>query len=208
MTEARPLVAIVEDDDLVRRSTAALLDLAGFRVRQFASGDAFLAAPDAADVDCVLLDLQMPGTGGLGILEALQAWPRKPARLVLTGHGAISAAVEAMKLGAYDFLEKPYPARALVEAIRAALGAQARKSTGAVEADAAVRIAALSNRQRDVLRGVLDGKQNKLIAYKLGLSTRTVEAYRAQLLDKLGVRGTAEAVRLAISAGMLGAKKF
>ena len=196
-------MAIVEDDDAVRRTTAALLELSGHRVRQFVSGDAFLAARDAADFDCVLLDLQMPGTSGIGILNALHAWPRMPAVLVLTGHGAIGKAVEAMKLGAYDFLEKPYPAKSLIEAIGAAVAARSRARAGAIDKEAAARISNLSNRQRQVLEGVLAGKQNKVIAYELDLSTRTVEAYRAQLLDKLGVRGTAEAVRLAISAGML-----
>lgn len=201
--ETRHLVAIVDDDDAVRRSTAALLELSGYSVRQFVSGDAFLALQDPVAFDCVLLDLQMPGTGGIGILNALQARPLMPAVLVLTGHGAIGKAVEAMKLGAYDFLEKPYPAKSLVEAIGAALAARTQERAGAIDGEAVVRISNLSKRQHQVLQGVLDGKQNKIIAYELDLSIRTVEAYRAQLLEKLGVRGTAEAVRLAISAGML-----
>jgi two-component system response regulator FixJ len=200
-------VAIVEDDDAVRRSTAALLERSGYRVRVFVSGDVFLAAPDPADFDCVLLDLQMPGTDGIGILNALKAWPRMPAVLVLTGHGAIARAVEAMRLGAYDFIEKPYPATSLIETIGAALAARKRARAGAVDNAAAARVSTLSKRQRDVLQGVLGGKLNKIIAYELGISTRTVEAYRAQLLDKLGVRGTADAVRLAISAGMLASDK-
>jgi two-component system response regulator FixJ len=201
--ETRHLVAIVDDDDAVRRSTATLLERSGYGVRQFVSGDAFLALDDRVDFDCVLLDLQMPGTGGIGILSALQARPLMPAVLVLTGHGAIAKAVEAMKLGAYDFLEKPYPAKSLMEAIGAALAARAQRRAGTVDREAAARISSLSKRQHEVLKGVLDGKQNKVIAYELHLSIRTVEAYRSQLLDKLGVRGTAEAVRLAISAGML-----
>jgi two-component system response regulator FixJ len=203
LDKSRPLVAIVDDDQAVRRSTAALLEICGYRVREFAGGDAFLATQDPVDFDCVLLDLQMPGTSGIGVLNALQAWPLKPAVLVLTGHGAIAKAVEAMKLGAYDFLEKPYPAKSLIDAISGALAARAQARTGAIDGDAVARISSLSRRQREVLQGVLDGKPNKIIAYELGLSIRTVEAYRAQLLEKLGVRGTAEAVRLAISAGML-----
>jgi two-component system response regulator FixJ len=196
------VVAIVDDDDVVRRSTAALLERAGYRVRAFESGDAFLAA-QLPGSDCVLLDMRMSGTDGLGVLRALGAREAMPPVLVLTGHGAVPQAVEAMKLGAADFLEKPYPAEALLGAIAKALELGPTGKAGAVDAEAAAKVALLSQRQQQVLRGILKGQPNKIIAYELGLSIRTVEAYRAQLLEKLGVRGTAEAVRLAIAAGML-----
>jgi two-component system response regulator FixJ len=197
------VIAIVDDDHVVRNSTALLLERAGYRIRTFESGDAFLAAQRPGDSDCVLLDMRMAGTDGLGVLKALGAWERMPPVLVLTGHGALPDAVEAMKLGAADFLEKPYPAEALLGAIGKALEAGSTGKTGAVDPKAAAKVGTLSQRQAQVLRGILKGQPNKIIAYELGLSIRTVEAYRAQLLEKLGVRGTAEAVRLAIAAGML-----
>jgi len=197
------VVAIVDDDDAVRRSTSALLERAGYRVRAFASGDAFLAAQLPGDSDCILLDMRMPGTSGLGVLKALGNWPSMPPVLVLTGHGAVGEAVEAMKLGAADFLEKPYPPQSLVQAIGQALAPRPSQKAGAVDAAAAAKVDSLSQRQLQVLRGILKGQPNKIIAHELDLSIRTVEAYRAQLLEKLGVRGTAEAVRLAIAAGML-----
>jgi two-component system response regulator FixJ len=198
------LVAIVDDDEEVRHSTAHLLEIAGYRVQEYASGDAFLAAQFRGVADCVLLDLRMPGKDGLDVLRVVHGWDEMPPVLVLTGHGAVKEAVEAMKLGAADFLEKPYPPEALLQAIEAALAARA-KAGPAIDHEAVAKVATLSQRQQQVLRGILRGLPNKVIAFDLGLSIRTVEAYRAQLLDKLGVRGTAEAVRMAIAAGMLAA---
>ena len=197
------VIAVVDDDDAVRRSTATLLERSGYRVRAFESGDAFLAAQLPGDSDCILLDMRMPGTNGLGVLKALDQWETMPPVLVLTGHGAVPEAVEAMKLGAADFLEKPYPAQALLQAIQNAMAMRRRQKAGTVDPDAMAKVGTLSQRQMQVLRGILKGQPNKIIAYELALSIRTVEAYRAQLLEKLGVRGTADAVRLAISAGML-----
>ena len=197
------VIAVVDDDDAVRRSTATLLERAGYRVRAFESGDAFLAAQLPGDSDCILLDMRMPGTNGLGVLKALGDWETMPAVVVLTGHGAVPEAVEAMKLGAADFLEKPYPAQSLLQAIDHAMTVRRRHKAGTVDPEAAAKVGTLSQRQMQVLRGILKGQPNKIIAYELALSIRTVEAYRAQLLEKLGVRGTADAVRLAIAAGML-----
>ena len=199
---SRKIIAIVDDDDMVRHSTAALLERAGYKVRTFESGDAFLAAQLPGEFDCVLLDMRMPGTDGLGVLQVLGAWEAMPQVLVLTAHGAVAEAVEAMKLGAADFLEKPYPAETLLGAIGKALASGPSKAATA-DASAIAKVGLLSQRQKQVLRGILEGRPNKIIAYELGLSIRTVEAYRAQLLEKLGVRGTAEAIRLAIAAGML-----
>ena len=197
------IVNIVDGDDRARGSTAALLERAGYRVGTFDSGDAFLAAKLACDSDCIVLDMQIAGTDGLGVLAALHDQASMPPVLVLTGRGRIAEAVAAMKLGAVDFFEKPYEADSLLEAIGSALASGPKPKKGAVDPEAAAKLALLSSRQLDVLRGILGGRQNKIIAYELGLSIRTVEAYRAQLLDKLGVRGTAEAVRIAIAAGML-----
>jgi len=192
-------VAIV-DDAAASSSTAAFLDQAGYKVRTFASGDEFLAARPAADWDCIVLDMR---TAGIGLLRTLGAGESMPPVLVLTGEGAVADAVEAMKLGAADFLEKPYPAESFLEAVGRALASGPRGKEAMIDRDAAARIGALPQRQAQVLRGMLKGQPNKIIAYELGLSIRTVEAYRSQLLERLGVRGTAAAVRLAVAAGML-----
>lgn len=197
------MISIVDDDDSARGSTAALLEGAGYKVRAFESGDAFLAGQLPGDPDCIILDIYIPGTNGIGVLTELNQWESMPPVLVLTGRGGIAEAVEAIKLGAVDFFEKPYEADSLLRAVSRALTTGPRRKGSATDPEAAARLSTLSKRQLDVLRGVLKGQQNKVIAYELSLSIRTVETYRAQLLVKLGVRGTAEAVRIAIAAGML-----
>lgn len=147
--------------------------------------------------------MRMPGTDGLGVLRALGARERMPPVLVLADHGAIPDAVAAMKLGAADILEKPYRVKALLQAVGQALALHPQRKAGALDQDAAAKVAALSRRQREMLRLILDGQPNKAIARQLELSLRTVEVHRAQLLEKLGVRGLADAIRLAIAAGML-----
>ncbi|HYI47300.1 MAG TPA: response regulator [Allosphingosinicella sp.] len=197
------VIAIVDDDEAVRHSTAGLLKRAGHRVESFTAGPEFLASVLPKDFDCLLLDMRMPGLDGLGVMRALRERSLSLPILVLTGHGDVPMAVEAMRLGAIDFLEKPYPPAALLEAIARACTAPPPGPGGqVVNNQAQAKVAALSDRQRDVLRGILRGQPNKIIAWELGLSIRTVETYRAQMLEKLGVRGTAEAVRLALAAGL------
>lgn len=198
-------IAIVDDDDAVRTSTARLLESAGHRVLSFASGDAFLTAKLPDHLSCILLDMRMPGKNGLEVLRAIGGHEHFPSVLVLTGHGDIPMAVEAMKLGALDFLEKPYSPKDLLAAVDSASEYnQQNRASLAGDREAAALVDSLSDRQRQVLAGIVKGLPNKLIAYELGLSIRTVEAYRAQLLEKLGVRSTAEAVRIAIAAASLG----
>lgn len=197
------LVAIVDHEAKACESTAAILRHAGHEVRTFASGDAFLAAQSPCDANCVVLCLRMPGTDGIGVLQALARCAHIPPVVVLTGHGAIPAAVEAMKLGAIDFLEKPYPADTFLEAVNRALTLGKGRTGAVLDPEAVAKVKTLSRRHAQVLRGVSSGKLNKIIAYDLGLSIRTVETYRSQVLDRLGLRGTAEAVRFALAAGML-----
>jgi two-component system response regulator FixJ len=197
------MIGIFDDDQSARASTAALLEGAGYEVRAFESGDAFLAGQLPDDFDCVVLDLHLTGTDGAGVLAELNDRESMPPVLVLTRPGGIAEAVQAMKLGATDFFEKPYEADSLLQAISLALTSGPRKKGSAIDPEAAAKLSTLSKRQLDVLTGILRGLQNKIIAYELSLSIRTVETYRAQVLVKLGVRGTAEAVRLAIAAGML-----
>jgi two-component system response regulator FixJ len=197
------LVAIVDHEAKACASTAAALKQAGHAVRTFNGGDAFLAAQSPCDADCVVLALRMPGTDGIGVLKALARCARMPPVVVLTGHGGIAAAVEAMKLGAVDFLEKPYPADAFLEAVGRALALGPGRSGSALDPEAVAKARTLSRRQAQILRGLTSGQLNKIIAYDLGLSIRTVETYRSQVLAKLGLRSTAEAVRFALAAGVL-----
>jgi two-component system response regulator FixJ len=197
------VVAVVDDDDAVRQSTAALLKRAGHRVDSYTSGAEFLASDLARDLGCILLDMRMPGMDGLAVMRGLREREVALPILVLTGHGDIPMAVEAMRLGAVDFLEKPYPPATLLEAIHHACNSPVMLPGGQpANRQAKAKVATLSERQRAVLLGILKGQPNKIIAWELGLSIRTVEAYRAQMLIKLGVRGTAEAVRMAMAAGM------
>jgi len=200
---SRKCVAIVDDDEAVRLSTADLLQRLGFDTKLFKSGDAFLESGSLAGISCILLDLQMPGRDGLAVLRALAERGDSPPALVLTAHGGIPAAVEAIKLGALDFMEKPYEADTLLAKIEEAVQRPGGKGARRVDPEAVALVEALSGRQRQVLNGIVRGQQNKVIAYELQLSIRTVEAYRAQLLERLGARGTADAVRVAIAAGIM-----
>ena len=192
-------IAIVDDNDSMRLLTGRLLRRDHWLVEDFPSGERFLAEPHLRRFACVLLDVRMPGMDGIAVLRALQERQGVPPILVVTGHGDIQLAVQAMKLGALDFIEKPYQPKDLLAAIRGAIDAHEDMGDGG---EAAAAVGSLTQRQREVLCGILQGNPNKIIAWELGLSIRTVEAYRAQLLEKLGVRSTAAAVRLAIAANL------
>lgn len=206
-----PLVHVVDDDDAMRRSLALLLRSAGYAAEAHASAEALLAAldrPGAAERGpaCAVVDVLMPG-GMDGI--ALQAeLARRGAALpvvVVTGHADVPLAVRAMRAGAVDFVEKPYPKQRILSAVAEALDATAASRDRAPATAAAVaRVAALTPRERTVLRGLVSGQPNKVIAHELGISPRTVEAHRAAVMEKLGARSLAEAVRLATAAGLDG----
>ncbi|AGH49065.1 MULTISPECIES: response regulator transcription factor [Sphingomonadales] len=197
-------VYIVDDDDVVRGSLESLLALRpDTSVRSFGSGDAFLAGADGLESGCLLLDLHMPGLSGIDVLKAIGDHAGKFVAIVLTGKGDVSLAVQAMKAGAVDFLEKPCAHRALIQAIDTAI---ARLERSSLEADrvaaATAKLALLSARERDVLKGLIEGLSNKVIAYQLEISPRTVEIYRAKLMEKLEVRSLSEALGIAFAAGM------
>jgi len=198
-----PIVAIIEDDDGARKSTAWLLEGEGYRTLSFVSGDAFLESRLPEGLCCALLDLRMPGRSGLEVLRELKRREAMLPVVVLSGHADLATAVAAMKLDAIDVIQKPYPPELLLQAIE---GAQALRqqwrANRAADRDAVARIEGLSERLRQVLTGIVRGQANKVIAWELGLSVRTVEAYRAQLFQKLRVRKTAEAVRIAVAAGL------
>jgi two-component system response regulator FixJ len=197
------VIVVVDDDPAVRDSTATLLQHVGHKVHIFESGDALIEAGVPADADIILLDIMMPGRNGLETLRALAATDLPPV-VVLTGHGDIPLAVEAMKLGAVEFLEKPYPMKSLLELVSTLQRPESGKAENDPQRTAALaRVEALSPRQREVLKGLALGEQSKITAHRLGLSVRTVEAYRGHLFERLGVRGMAEAVRIAVLAGLL-----
>jgi two-component system response regulator FixJ len=200
----RRTVVVVDDDPAVRESTVALLEVAGHDVYAFESGDALLEAGVPPATNVILLDIMMPGLSGLDTLRALSGEGARPAIIVLTGHGDIPLAVEAMKLGAVEFLEKPYPMQdllGLVATVEADTLSSA--STDAQRTDALGKLERLTRRQREVLRGLAMGEQSKVTAYRLNLSVRTIETYRGQLFSRLGVRGMAEAVRIAVVGELL-----
>jgi two-component system response regulator FixJ len=197
------IFVVVDDDDAVRESTMRLLLRAGHRVHGFSRGGDFIQHEALTEADAILLDLRMPGMSGIDVLRSLRKRVAVPPVVVLTGHGDIPLAVEAIKLGATEFLEKPYPPDTLLEILDRTAERGGIEQSEATERRKAVDcVARLTARQREVLAGIARGEPNKIIAYKLGLSTRTVEAYRAQLIAKLRARTTAEAVRLAVLAGV------
>jgi two-component system response regulator FixJ len=202
MSEAAS-IAIVDDDNDLRRSTGDLLKAEGYRVLSFTNGAEFIASDPDGRLSCILLDIGMPGLDGIGVLQALGERGLRVPVLVITGQGDIPTAVKAMRLGAVNFIEKPYAADELLRAVREALdGPAPRRMLPPDGGQARARVASLTERQRNVLLGVMNGQANKLIAFELGLSVRTVESYRAQMLEKLGASGTAEAVRMGIAAGL------
>jgi len=194
----------VDDDPAVRDSTVSLLEHKGFRVVSFDSGTSLIEAGIPAGTDVILLDIMMPGLNGLETLRALRKNVDLPPVIMLTGHGDIPLAVEAMKLGAIEFLEKPYPMKSLIELVSTLdRTTVASAASDPQRATAREKVEALTSRQREVLKGMALGEQSKVTAHRLGLSVRTVEAYRGQLFGRLGVRGMAEAVRIAVLAGLL-----
>jgi two-component system, LuxR family, response regulator FixJ len=196
------IVRVVDDDQGVRESSKVYLSAAGYEVETYTSGDELFARADLSRGGCVLLDLQMPGMSGLEVLRRLKMEYPRVAVVMVTGHGDVSTAVSAMKIGATDFLEKPYEAEALLEAIDRAQRNAAEAPPAMRASDAKARIAALSPRECEVLSALVAGNSNKAIAYDLGLSPRTVEMHRANMMEKLGARSLPEALRIAYEAGL------
>jgi two-component system, LuxR family, response regulator FixJ len=197
-------VYVIDDDGAMRDSLAFLLDSAGISVATFESASSFLEALPRIESGCVVTDVRMPGVDGIELLKRLKQ--EKPALcvIVITGHGEIPLAVQAMKLGAMDFLEKPFDDERLIEAVRSALASIADKAKAdAVTAQVASRVAVLSPRERQVLEGLVAGHSNKTMARDLQISPRTVEVYRDNVMTKLQVANLSELVRLAMRAGVL-----
>jgi two-component system response regulator FixJ len=194
------IVHVVDDDAAVRRALARLLRSEGLEAVAYETAQAVLNAAPSLSSGCILLDLQMPGMDGLELLTQLGELGIELPVIVVTGHGDVPTAVRAMKAGAVDFIEKPIDETQLFAAIDAALAEKKFAVRDRVVAGATERMALLSPRERQVLEAIAVGRPSKLIAYDLGISVRTVEVHRAHMLDRLGVRNMAEAIRIAVMA--------
>lgn len=198
----RRLVHIIDDEDSVRNSIGFMLQTAGYSVRTWPSGVAFLRELRNVEPGCILLDIRMPEMDGLQVQHQLNERGVTMPVIVLTGHGDVTIAVKAMRNGAFDFLEKPFEADQLLSAIENGFE-RANEANSATRTDAArTQLASLSAREREVLDGLAAGFPNKTIAYDLGISPRTVEVHRANLMQKLGARSLSEALRVTFTAEM------
>jgi two-component system, LuxR family, response regulator FixJ len=195
------VVHIVDDDEAVRQSLAFLLSSAGLAVRLYDSAAAFLAGLASIQDGCLITDVRMPGMTGLELLRQLRVKAGSLPAIVITGHGDVPLAVEAMKAGAVDFIEKPFNEEAILNAVRRALDRGADAANGDAAAVAA-KLSLLSERERQVLEGLVAGHPNKTIAHDLGISPRTVEVYRANLMAKMEARSLSELIRMAIVANV------
>lgn len=199
------MVHVIDDDEALRNSLSFLLRTAKIEVTSYSSASVFLDVLPTANLGCIVTDVRMPGMSGIDLLRRLKELGIGVPVVVMTGHGDIPLAVEAMKFGAVDFLEKPFDDEVLLQAVRAALRQQAGEAKRQTErAEIETRLAALSSRERDVLGGLVAGHANKQIAYDLGISPRTVEIYRANLMDKMKAGSLSDLVRMALIVGILG----
>jgi len=197
-----PVVHVIDDDPAMRDSLSFLLDTAGLQARTYESAVDFLAAGEPAP-GCIVTDARMPDMTGLELVRRLKDQGGRHPVIMITGHGDVPLAVEAMKAGVVDFLEKPFDDEALLTAIRSALGSDESKTAGQDDERRRFQdlLEQLSPREKDVLRGVVAGKPNKVVAYELGISPRTVEVYRANVMTKTAAGSLSELVRMALLAG-------
>ena len=205
MPSEKAIVHVIDDDEAIRQSLAFLLQAAKLEVKTYLTAMAFLdALPDAAS-GCVITDVRMPGMSGVELLRRLKELKISVPVIVITGHGDVALAVEAMKAGAVDFLEKPFDDDVLLASVQSALKRQdgeTKRHSERLEIEG--RLAGLSNRERDVLGGLVAGRANKQIAFDLGISPRTVEIYRANLMNKMKAGSLSDLVRMALILGIVG----
>ena len=205
MPSEEAIVHVIDDDEAIRQSLAFLLQAAKLEVKTYSTAMAFLdALPDSAS-GCVITDVRMPGMSGVDLLRRLKELKIGVPVIVITGHGDVALAVEAMKVGAVDFLEKPFDDDVLLASVQSALKRQDGETKRHIERlEIEGRLASLSNRERDVLGGLVAGRANKQIAFDLGISPRTVEIYRANLMNKMKAGSLSDLVRMALIAGIVG----
>jgi len=196
-------IFVVEDDVSVRESLRALLESADLKVIDFASAVEFLNSADERRGSCIIADVRMPGMNGLEMQEELVKRGSKLPVIIITGHGDVAMAVQAMKVGAIDFLEKPFDDETLLDCVHRALDVMEKKRDLMKEAeDASQQISRLTRRELEVLEQLVAGRSNKLVARELSISPRTVEIHRARIMDKLKARGLSDLVRTAIAASI------
>ena len=197
-------VYVIDDDEAMRDSLNFLLDSAGYEVTLFDSALKFLDALPGLEFGCVVSDVRMPGLDGIELLKRIKAGHCTFPIVIMTGHGDVPLAVEAMKLGAVDFLEKPFEDDRLIGMIEMAIQeAEPAARSEALTQDIAARVALLSPRERQVMNGLIAGLSNKLIARDYDISPRTIEVYRANVMTKMQANSLSELVRLAMRAGLL-----
>ena len=205
MPNVQVVVHIVDDEETVRSSLAFLLDMAGFAVRTHSSAVDFLEIAPSISNGCLVTDLRMPDIDGLELLKRLNAMSAMLPTIMVTGHGDVQMAVEAMKSGAIDFIEKPFDQQRIIDSIRRAAdsaGAQFELEQSRSRTQEAIK--SLSEREGQVLDGVMTGQPNKVIAFELGISPRTVEGYRATLMAKMQARNLADLIRRVTDARTAG----
>jgi two-component system response regulator FixJ len=201
---ADAIVHVIDDDEAVRQSLEFLLRTSGMTARTYDSASSFLNVLPAIEGGCVITDVRMPGITGIELLKRLGEMQIALPVIIITGHGDVPLAVEAMKYGAVDFLEKPYDDELLLGSVRAALDrAHQNAARDARRAEVEARLSALTNREREVLEGLVAGKPNKIIAFDLAISPRTVEIYRANVMTKMGAASLSDLVRMALVSGVM-----
>lgn len=203
MAENNTSVYIVDDDDAVRQSLASLLELEGYDVREYGTAGAFLSEITGNTEGVLLLDIRLPDINGLDVQATLVDMKSKLSIIMITGHGDVPMAVQAMQAGAANFIEKPFIGDELLESIRAVAAEMRDTGTDSKEQqEIRARIDLLAPRELDVFRHLVIGRQNKVIAYELGISPRTVEVYRARLMTKMQANSLSHLVRMALSIGL------
>lgn len=204
MQSSNATVHVIDDDEAVRDSLSFLLQAAKLDVRTYGSAAGFLEVATNLRSGCVITDVRMPGLSGIDLLKRLRELKVTLPVIVITGHADVPLAVEAMKIGALDFLEKPFDDEVLLASIRTALKQQEGDSSRqAQRTEVEGRLATLSNRERDVLLGLVAGRANKQIAFDLGISPRTIEIYRANLMTKMQAASLSDLVRMALLSGIM-----
>ncbi len=201
MTDAEPLALVIDDDEAMRVSMRYLFASVGLATEAFDRADAFLAKypqGDSGRPGCIVLDVRMPGMSGLELQRLLVERGCVLPIIIVTGHGDVPMAVTALKAGAHDFIEKPFKEQALLDLVDGAVRAsRERMAAAAAQRGIEARFARLNKREREVMERVLEGKANKVIAFELDLSMKTIEVYRASLMSKTGARSVAELAQLA-----------
>jgi two-component system, LuxR family, response regulator FixJ len=201
---ADKVVHVIDDDEAVRDSLAFVLRSAKVEVQTYESAAAFLEVLPSIKSGCVVTDVRMPEISGIDLLRKVRELDLRLPVIVMTGHGDVPLAVEAMKIGAADFLEKPFDDEVMLASVRTALGAAEKDAERAAErTELHDRVGTLSVREREVLDGLVAGQQNKTIAFNLGISPRTVEIYRANVMDKMKAKSLSELVRMALTSGLI-----